>query len=424
MANQEPKEPAKPEDKKQDNQPRRRVILVLLIILSLLIIGVLVWWFTRAPAVAAIKVQLSPLVRTLQFSARVATTSRVDVGSTLTGRVRVVRAKEGDLVKKDDVLVQLESDELRAVLIQAQAAEKQAIERLIGLQSTGRRIVDAAVTQADSLVLKAQVELLRTQELAAKGFLSQTRLDDARSSAAVAQAQRASATAQSAANRGTDVLQAREQIALLRGASAAANARLAQVAVTAPTDAIVLTRLVEPGQIVQPGRALFSLALSGPTLLVAQVDERYLEQLKKGQVASVVADAFPNERFEASIQSIAPLVDAQRGAVQVKLSVTQRPPEFLREDMTLSVEVETAKRDRSLVVAVEFLRGDESSPDASVLVERNGRAEQRAVRLGIRTLKSVEVLSGLSEGDIVLKGLAIKSGSRVRAIFSENDAKK
>jgi HlyD family secretion protein len=420
MANEEPKTPAKPEAKKQDNQPRRRLFWVFLVIVSVAIVGGLVWWFTRAPAVAAIKVQWSPLVRTLQFSARVATTSRVEVGSTITGRARIVSFKEGDLVKKDDVLVQLEDDELRAVLLQAKAAEKQAIERLVGLQTTGRRVVEAAVTQADSAVLKSQAELLRTQELAAKGFLSQTRLDDALNNSIVAQAQRAGATAQSAANRGTDLLQAREQVALLRGASEAANARLAQVVVIAPSDAMVLTRLVEPGQIVQPGRALFSLALKGPTVLVAQVDERYLEQLKKGQVASVVADAFPNQRFAASVQLIAPLVDAQRGAVQVKLSVTQDPPEFLREDRTLSVEVETAKRDRSLIVPVEVLRGDESSPEASVLIELNGRAEQRTVRLGIRTLKSAEVLSGLKEGDVVLKGAAIKAGSRVRSIFTDN----
>ena len=68
----------------------------------------------RGPQVDALVVQSAPLVRTLQFSARVATLSRVDVGSTVTGRVAQVRVMEGTQVRQGDVLVQLESDELRA----------------------------------------------------------------------------------------------------------------------------------------------------------------------------------------------------------------------------------------------------------------------------------------------------------------------
>jgi HlyD family secretion protein len=400
---------------KPNEHSHRKLYWIAFVATVVLIVAASVWWFTRPPAVVAVKVQWSALVRTLQFSARVATTSRVNVGSTITGRVSQVLAREGDFVKKASVLIYLESDELRATFMQATAAENQAKERLAGLQSTGRRVADAAVAQADSLALKAQAELRRTKELADKGFLSQTRLDDARSDALVAQAQRASATAQSAANRGTEVAQALSQVAVSNAASAAAYARLAQVMVIAPADATVLTRLVEPGQIVQPGGTLFSLALIGPMLLVAQVDERYLQQLSTGQIASVVADAFPNQRFAASIQSIAPVVDAQRGAIQVKLSVSQRPPGFLREDMTLSVEVETARRDRALVVPVEALRGDESSNVAKVFIERNGRVEDQTVRVGIRTLKAAEIVEGLAQGDVVLLSLSLKSGSRVRA---------
>lgn len=76
----------------------------------------------RGPQVDALVVQSAPLVRTLQFSARVATLSRVDVGSTVTGRVAEVRVAEGAQVRQGDVLVQLESDELRAALAQALAS--------------------------------------------------------------------------------------------------------------------------------------------------------------------------------------------------------------------------------------------------------------------------------------------------------------
>ena len=415
----------------------RRSIFFLAALAVLIAVGV-AWWSTRAPAVAGASVTKGPLVRTLQFSGRVATVSRVDVGSTVTGRVVQVDVAEGAQVKKGDVLVRLESDELRAARDQAQANEQQAAARLAGLRSTGRSSAQAAVAQADSVLLAAKAELQRTQELVAKGFLSEAKLDEARRGADVALAQQMNARAQSAANadRGTDVAQAQAQLALANAATAAARARLTQTVVLAPADARVLTRVVEPGQIVQPGRALFSLALTGPVQLVAQVDERYLEQLQVGQTASVLADAFPQARFAARVQHISPLVDAQRGAVEVKFALPQAPPAFLREDMTLSLEVETARRDSALVVPVAALRGDLSNTAAlrgdlpstaalhgdSVLIARNGRVEERKVRLGLRTLEAVEVLEGLAVGDIVLTGPAPKPGSRVQATLAAQSA--
>lgn len=373
------------------------------------------WWATRVPVVQAVTVGMAPLVRTLQFSGRVATASRVELGSTLTGRVLSVAVDEGALVKAGDVLVRLESDELRAALAQSQASERQAVARLGGLRSTGRSAVQAAVTQADAVRVAAQAELQRTQELVAKGFVSEARLDEVRRALAVAQAQLEGARAQSAAlaEPGTDVAQAQAQLAQATAARAAAEARLAGTVLTAPADGRVISRLVEPGQIVQPGRALLGLALAGPLQLVAQVDERYLGQLQPGQTASVLADAYPAQRFTARVLSIAPLVDAQRGAIEVKFSLPQPEPAFLREDMTLSIEVETARREKALVVPADTLRGDESA-GASVWLVRDGRVEARAVRLGLRTLDAAEIVEGLSEGDQVVIGAAPAPGQRAR----------
>jgi len=372
------------------------------------------WWSMRAPAVPAVSVHQAPLLRSLQFSARVATASRVEVGSTITGRVLQVAVAEGAQVKSGEVLLRLESDELQAALAQSQASERQAAARLAGLRSTGRSALQASVMQAESVLVAAQAELRRTLDLVAKGFVSEARLDEARRALAVAQAQLDGAQAQRAAvaESGTDVTQAQAALALASGARAAAEARLAAAVVTAPADARVLSRLVEPGQIVQPGRALLGLALVGPLQLVAQVDERYLGQLQIGQLADVLADAYPSQRFRARVLSISPLVDAQRGAVEVKFSLPEGRPAFLREDMTLSVEVETARRAQALVLPVAALRGDDSSP--SVWCVRDGRVEARQVRLGLRTLDAVEILDGLREGEPVLIGPAPAPGGRVR----------
>ena len=394
----------------------RRHVITTAVLAAVLLAALAAWWTTRAPLVPAVSARMAPLVRTLQFSARVATASRVEVGSTLTGRVLQVAVSEGAQVKAGDVLVRLESDELRASLAQSQASERQAAARLAGLRSTGRSAAQAGVAQAESVLAAAQAELQRTLDLVARGFISEARLDEVRRTVAVAQAQLDGARAQSAANAepGTDVAQAQAQLALASAARAAAEARLGEAVLTAPADARVLSRMVEPGQIVQPGRALLGLALAGPLQLVAQVDERYLGQLQPGQVAAVLADAYPTQRFTARVLSIAPQVDAQRGAIEVKFSLPPPLPAFLREDMTLSVEVETARREQALVVPADAVRGDEST-GPSVWLARDGRVQARKVRLGLRTLDAVEILDGLSAGEVVLLGPAPQPGQRVRA---------
>jgi HlyD family secretion protein len=371
----------------------------------------------RGTVADAVVVQSAPLVRTLQFSARVATLSRVEVGSTLTGRVAQVRVAEGDAVRQGAVLVLLESDELRAAQAQALASERQAKARLAGLRSSGRSAAQAALAQANATLQAANATLARVQRLVAEGFYSPAQLDEARRAVEVARAQQLQAQAQIQANAdaGTEVTQAQAQLALSQAATAAAQARLAQATVVAPADARVLVREVEPGQIVQPGKALLSLALAGPTQLVAQVDERFLDQLVPGQKASVVADAFVGQRFAARVLTIAPSVDAQRGAIEVKFALEQQAPAFLREDMTLSVEVETARRDRALVLPQSALRGPVEGDRATVLVLQEGRAHERPVRLGLRTLDAAEVLDGLAAGDTVLRGGAVQAGDRVRA---------
>lgn len=417
------------------------------LVLALLVLAAAAWaWLRRAPEVPAVTLQRAPLVQTLQFSARVATRSRVDLGATITGRVQLVLVIEGAQVRQGDALVRLEDAELKSALAQALASEQQAEARLAGLRSSGRSAVQAGLAQADSVLVAARADLQRTRDLVARGFLSPARLDESERAVAVAHAQRDSARAQSAANaeQGTDVAQAQAQRDLARAASQAARDRLAQATLLAPADGHVLARAVEPGQIVQPGRALLTLALAGPLQVVAAVDERYLQQLQPGQAASVRADAFPNQPFAAQVLSISPLVDAQRGSVEVKFAVPQVPG-YLREDMTLSVAVTTARRESTLVLPVAALRDGPatagrapavatpsvSAPtraptsaatsaipgateSATVWVAQDGQVQARPVRLGLRTLDQVEVLQGLAAGDRVLVGPAPAPGQRVR----------
>lgn len=118
-----------------------------------------------------------------------------------------------------------------------------------------RSAVQSNVAQAESVLIAAQAELQRTQKLVAQGFLSEARLDESQRAVAVAQAQVANAQAQKSANadQGTDIVQAQAQLTAAKSATTAAQARMAQAALTAPADAKVIDRMVEPGRLCKQG---------------------------------------------------------------------------------------------------------------------------------------------------------------------------
>lgn len=378
-------------------------------------------WRQRTPTVEVVTLQPSALVSTLQLSARVAAPNRVELGSTITGRVRAVAVREGDAVTAGQPLLTLEPDELAAALDQAHAAERSAEARLQGLRSTGRAALQAGVAQAEAQLAAARADLERQQALAAQGFVSAARVDEARRALGVAEAQRDSALAQRRAGDevgGADIAQAAAVLAQARAATEAARRRLDQATLRAPAAGRVVDRQAEPGQIVQPGRVLLTLAPAGATELVAALDERYLGRLSPGQPARVRADAYPQRVFAATVQQIAPLVDAQRGSVEIRLVPLPPVPDFLREDMTLSVEVETGRRDRALVLPLAALRGDAGDDGRATVwvVAADGRLAERRVTLGLRTLGGAELLSGLQPGDaVVVAPTPARPGDRVRA---------
>ncbi len=384
------------------------------------VLGGSLWlWRSQAPLADALQLQPQLLKRSLQFSARVQTPARVDIGSTLTGRVERVLVREGDVVQAGAPLVLLESAELRAALSQAEAALRQAQARSISQQVVAKPSADAALLQAEASLQVAERELARTRELLAAGFISPVRLDEAQNRVDTARAQRDAARAQSQANRrdGPETANAEAQQQAARAAVESARARAAQATLRAPAAGRVIVRAVEPGQIVQAGRALLTLSIDGPTELLAQVDERFLGQLKVNQRARVLADAYPQQPFDARLVRLAPAVDAQRGAVEVRFAIDGAAPGFLREDMTLSIETITGERSAALVLPLRAVRSVASTGGeerATVLLLDGGRAVERKVKLGLRTLDQVEVTAGLAAGDTVLLDAELTPGKRVK----------
>lgn len=390
----------------------RRIGAVLVV---LAITGGLAWRAWRPEPVALVAVAEAPLVQTLVFSGRVAAPVRVDLGATVTGRVVEVTVREGDSVRAGDALARLESAELQAQLAQAQATLRLAEARVVGQHEVGVPTADAALESARATLEAAQREARRSRELFDRGYVSQARIDETDRAVRIAQAQigAAGASARANAGRGTEVEQVRLRVDEARAAASLAQARLAQVRIVAPADGRIVTRLVEPGQIVQPGRTLFAFAATGAAQLVGQADEKFLSQMAVGQLARVVADAFPQQPFEARVLRIAPGVDAQRGTVEVKFEVAAPPP-FLREDMTLSMQVATARRERARTLPAAAVIG--AGADGRVRRLADGRVVDQPVRVGLRTLDRVEIADGLAVGDTVLADpLAVQPGARARA---------
>ena len=111
-------------------------------------------------------------------------------------------------------------------------------------------------------------------------------------------------------------------------------------------------------------------------------------------------------------------MDPQRGTVDIRLAVIPVPG-FLRQGMTVSVNVETGRRDRAMVVPNDALAAGDGD-NAELWLVANGRATRRKVQLGLRGLTETEVAAGLQPGDWVLADAqaTLAEGDRVRVVSS------
>ena len=359
----------------------------------------------------------SDLVQTVVASGRIMTPQRVSVGAVITERVVRIPVQEGQSVKRGDVLIELDDKDERAALAQSRGAVAQAEARIRQLREVGLPAAEQALVQAQANLTQARQQFERAKELKAKGFVSEAALDDARRNLDVAESQLRAAKLQVETNRpaGSDFALAQTALAQARANLGAAQAKLDQTVIRAPVDGTLIARSVEPGNVAQPGKELMALAPAGETQVVVQIDEKNLSQLKLGQQALASADAFPNERFAAELVYINPGIDALRGSVEVKLRVPN-PPDYLRQDMTVSVDIEVGRSRGTVVVAADAVR-DAHSAQPWVLAVDGWRAARRPVKLGLKGEGRIEVLEGVAPGDrlISVASGTVREGQRVRA---------
>ncbi len=353
-------------------------------------------------------------------SGRVLAPSRVSVSATTPGLVVAVGAALGQHVGVGDLLVQVDDAEARASLAQAKAAVEQARARVEQLRHVGAIVANQGLSQAETNLEKARADLERTTKLLESGAVPRAELEGARRSFELAQAQKHAAEAQQVASAplGADSRVALGALLQAEAQRTGAEVRLAQTRILATSAGVVLSRSVEPGDVVQPARTLLVIAVDGDEQLAFHADERNLSSIAIGQRAVASADAFPNETFDAEVSYIAPSIDPQRGTVEVRLRVP-KPPSYLLPDMTVSVDLLVASRKGALVVPSEAVRGSATPAPWALVVQQDGKAARKDLKLGVRGQGAgavTEILSGLGESDdlIVPDGRPLEIGRRVR----------
>ena len=357
------------------------------------------------------------LVQSVVASGRVISPQRVTVALQGSGRVLRVAVAEGQAVELGQLLIELDNSDSRASLAQASAAVAQAQAKLRQLGELSQPLAMQTLAQAQAGVVQARKTLSRNRDLVAQGFISQAAVDDAQRALDVAASQVASAQVQVKTNAagGSDVLLAEAALRQAQAGQQLARVKLDQGQVLAPSSGVLISRSVEVGDIVQLGKALMVLAASGQTQILIQIDEKNLSKIALDQKAYVSADAFASQRFEALVTYINPGVDATRGSVEVKLNIPN-PPAYLRQDMTVSVDIETARRTGAVVIPTNTVE-DVATDKPWVLVVRGKHAVKQFVKLGLRGDTRVEVLAGVTagEGVVPVSKTGVKAGQRVRA---------
>lgn len=371
------------------------------------------WW--QGPEVVVESVVRRDFVQTVVASGQVETPNRVSVGSQITGTVVRIPVAEGQSVKANDVLIELDAAELKATQQQADVAVSQADARLRQLKELQAPIAEQSQRQAQANLDNARATLQRNEDLFKKNFIGEAALADYRKAVELADAQLRSAQKQveTTLSSGSDYALAQSAVIQARAAADAARARTHYTKITAPADGLLISRNVEVGDVVQPGKVLMALSPKGRPQLVLAVDEKNLRLIALGQMALVSADAYPEKKFAARLAYINPGVNAQTGSVEVKLDV-ENPPDFLKQDMTVSIDIEVARRPGALLVPAAAAH-DADTANPWVLRVADGQMRRVPVRLGLRSNGTVEIADGLTEGDsIVTEPTLAKPGTRVR----------
>jgi HlyD family secretion protein len=339
----------------------------------------------------------------LNASGYVTARRRATVSSKVTGKVVEIKVEEGMEVKRGQVLARLDDTQVRAALALAESQLSQA-----------RR----AVTETEVRLREAELNRKRQRLLAKEGVIGQADLD-------TAEAQ-------------FDSLKARLEVGRQEVEVADRNVAIQQTAlndmvVRAPFDGVAISKDAQPGEMVSPVSAGGGFTRTGISTIVdmssleieVDVNESYINRVSEGQPVTAVLDAYPDWRIPAHVITTIPTADRQKATVLVRIGFEQLDPKIL-PDMGVKVAFHAptearangaaaapAPQARLLVPKVAIRK---SNGQDIVFVLKESRVERRAVRVGTADGDRVEIVSGVSAGElVVIDGPSeLVDGARVR----------
>ena len=214
--------------------------------------------------------------------------------------------------------------------------------------------------------------------------------------------------------RGAATTQAHERAAMdlqtVQALISVQTEKIADYTIVAPMDGVVLRRDGEIGEIAEAGQILFRVGVPKPLQVVAEVNEEDIPRVALGQIVLFRTDAFPEQRLEGKVREITPMGDVAAKTYRIKVALPDDTP--LKPGMSVEANIVTREKPNALLIPADAVQGN-----AVFVLDRN-HARKRDVKIGIRGTRSVEVLSGLADGERVASPAAtdLKDGANVRVI--------
>lgn len=246
------------------------------------------------------------------------------------GRVISLAVDEGDQVTAGQLMAKLDPEPFRNALRAAEARVAQARALLAKLEAGSRpQEIEQAreeELQAEAVLANRQQEYIRIKKLAQSGATSQQSLDSAGYSLDEAKARVAAAKATLSlleeGARQEDIDSARAQLAMAEAEAAQAKTALSDTRLVAPEGGTVLSRVVEPGAMVQPGSPVYSLSLRDPVYIRAYVSEPRLGEVSPGTAVTVTTDS-ANRSYSGKIGFVSPRAEFTPKSVQTEALRTE-----------------------------------------------------------------------------------------------------
>ncbi len=345
------------------------------------------------------------------------TTARVK--SEATGVVEELRLKEGDMVKKGDVIAILDQENQKLALRRAIIAEKQA---RLNYEQTKQSDLPKQVASAEARVEELKValknakdRLQRIGQLYEKGYASDQELDDAKKTVDSLQVQLEEAEYNLNILKSKDYDQVLESARLTweRAKVDLEDARkaLGEATVKSPIDGTVLEKFVEVGDTVissnqgfTEGTTICTIADLAEVQVKGSIDEVDVGRVRAGQKADIIVDTYPDRIYEGTVTNVFPQGQKQTGGLTtftVIVSVNNEDKSLLA-NMTATIKIKTEKiRDALLVPFSAIQPGDKENETIVFVRNEKGLPEERKVVLGATDYENYEVKEGLKEGDLV-----------------------